>query len=147
MKNFPKNFDPIFGVAVVKLRFQVAVELATAKRGMIHTYRIYLLNCGERMLFCGKRTKNTQTVGIWKKERGNKLQKTIKHTLTQLLYVMIKNTRVCMKCVESLHQENFKVILWKEESCARGQTLDFRESILERMSLEGRLLLFKNFSL
>ena len=25
MKNFPKHFDPIFGVAVVKLRFHVAV--------------------------------------------------------------------------------------------------------------------------
>ena len=39
MKNFPKNFDPIFGVAVVKLRFHVAVAVAvgqtTARRGMI----------------------------------------------------------------------------------------------------------------
>ena len=38
MKNFPKNFDPIFGVAVVKLRFHVAVAVAvgqtTARRGM-----------------------------------------------------------------------------------------------------------------
>ena len=40
MKNFPKNFDPIFGVAVVKLRFHVAVAIAvavgqtTARRGM-----------------------------------------------------------------------------------------------------------------
>jgi hypothetical protein len=44
MKNFPKNFDPIFGVAVVKLRFHVAVAVAvdqtTARRGM-----------GERQLF------------------------------------------------------------------------------------------------
>ena len=30
MKNFPKNFDPIFGVAVVKLRFHVAVAVAVA---------------------------------------------------------------------------------------------------------------------
>ena len=47
MKNFPKNFDPIFGVAVVKLRFHVAVAVAvtvavavavvqtTARRGMV----------------------------------------------------------------------------------------------------------------
>ena len=42
MKNFPKHFDPIFGVAVVKLRFHVAVAVAvavavgqkTARRGM-----------------------------------------------------------------------------------------------------------------
>ena len=30
MKNFPKNFDPILGVAVVKLRFHVAVAVAVA---------------------------------------------------------------------------------------------------------------------
>ena len=42
MKNFPKHFDPIFGVAVVKLRFHVAVAVAvavsqtTARRGMPH---------------------------------------------------------------------------------------------------------------
>ena len=45
MKNFPKNFDPIFGVAVVKLRFHVAVEVAvgqtTARRGMGKTKNIY----------------------------------------------------------------------------------------------------------
>ena len=37
MKSFAKNFDPIFGVAVVKLRFHVvfAVELSTARRGMV----------------------------------------------------------------------------------------------------------------
>ena len=41
MKNFPKNFYPIFGVAVVKLRFLVAVAVAvavsqtTARRGML----------------------------------------------------------------------------------------------------------------
>ena len=45
MKNFPKHFDPIFGVAVVKLRFYVAVAVAvtvavavgqtTARRGMV----------------------------------------------------------------------------------------------------------------
>ena len=44
MKTFPKNFDPIFGVAVVKLRFHVAVAVAvtvavavgqtTARRGI-----------------------------------------------------------------------------------------------------------------
>ena len=36
MKNFPKNFDPIFGVAVVKLRFHVVVAVGqtTARRGM-----------------------------------------------------------------------------------------------------------------
>ena len=42
MKNFPKTFDPIFGVTVVKLRFHVAVTVAvavavgqtTARRGM-----------------------------------------------------------------------------------------------------------------
>ena len=36
MKKFPKKFDPIFGLAVVKLWFHVAVavELATARRGM-----------------------------------------------------------------------------------------------------------------
>ena len=38
MKNFPNNFDLIFGVAVVKLRFHVAVAVAvgqtTARRGM-----------------------------------------------------------------------------------------------------------------
>ena len=42
MKNFPNNFDPIFGVAVVKLRFHVAVAVTvavavgqmTASRGM-----------------------------------------------------------------------------------------------------------------
>ena len=35
MKNFPKDFDPIFGVEVVKLRFQVAiaVELGDRKAG------------------------------------------------------------------------------------------------------------------
>ena len=42
MKNFPKNFDPIFGVAVVKLRFHVAVAVAvgqtTARRGMVTTF-------------------------------------------------------------------------------------------------------------
>ena len=39
MKNFPKNFDPIFGVAVVKLRFHVAVAVGqkTARRGMVKT--------------------------------------------------------------------------------------------------------------
>ena len=30
MKNFPKSFDPIFGVAVVKLRFHVPVAVAVA---------------------------------------------------------------------------------------------------------------------
>ena len=35
MKNFPKDFDPIFSVEVVKLRFQVAiaVELGDRKAG------------------------------------------------------------------------------------------------------------------
>ena len=47
MKNFPKNFDPIFGVVVVKLRFHVAVVAVTvavavadgqttARRGIYH---------------------------------------------------------------------------------------------------------------
>ena len=53
MKNFPNNFDPIFGVAVVKLQFHVAVAVAvtvavavavavgqtTASRGMAYTYK------------------------------------------------------------------------------------------------------------
>ena len=40
MKKFPKKFNPIFGVAVVKLRFHVAVAVAvavgqtTVRRGM-----------------------------------------------------------------------------------------------------------------
>ena len=40
MKILPKNFDPIFGVAVVKLRFHVAVAVTVAvaqtaaRRGM-----------------------------------------------------------------------------------------------------------------
>ena len=35
MKNFPKHFDPIIGVVVVKLQFQVAVavELGDRKAG------------------------------------------------------------------------------------------------------------------
>jgi hypothetical protein len=37
MKNFQKNFDLIFGVAVVKLRFHVAVAVGqtTTRRGML----------------------------------------------------------------------------------------------------------------
>ena len=46
-KNFPKNFDPIFGVAVVKLRFHVAVAVAvgqtTARRGMARFHIILSL--------------------------------------------------------------------------------------------------------
>ena len=40
MKNFAKHFDPIFGVAVVKLRFQVAVAVGQddRKRGMPKPY-------------------------------------------------------------------------------------------------------------
>ena len=40
MKNFPKNFDPIFGVAVVKLRFHVAVAVGqtTARRVWIRHF-------------------------------------------------------------------------------------------------------------
>jgi hypothetical protein len=44
MKNFPKHFDPSFGVAVVKLRFHVAVAVAvgqtTARRGMGETDKL-----------------------------------------------------------------------------------------------------------
>jgi len=32
MKNFPKHFDPSIGVAVVKLRFQVAVAVELSDR-------------------------------------------------------------------------------------------------------------------
>ena len=45
MKNFPKNFDPIFGVAVVKLRFHVAVAVGqtTARRSMGSTVTFPML--------------------------------------------------------------------------------------------------------
>ena len=54
MKNFPKKFDPIFGVAVVKLRFHVAVSVVvtaavavgqkTARRGMIYPIQVWGLS-------------------------------------------------------------------------------------------------------
>ena len=47
MKNFPKNFDPIFGVAVVKLGFTLRLRLARRPQGGAYLGELKILNLPE----------------------------------------------------------------------------------------------------